>query len=577
MRWTVGSKIGAVLALMLIVFIAAGAVSYRSTDRVIAATDERQSAYDANAAGDAVRLALRRVGIQMRNYVLSGDPQHLATYRAALDAAIGGDGPLQRLSALAASADEARRAEQLRTLFLRYRDATGAIVDLRAAKGQPEAAALLFSADTQRLFGAVEAALDQMDQQQDKGLTQATAYALREGRNALLATVLGTVLGLAVAAGAGWALTRHIAGPLQRLTHVTERIAIGDLALQPETSGRRDEIGVLTNSLARVLRFLQEIMATAASISAGDLRANVSPQSDADQLGRSFVQMSTNLRTQIGELIASTKLLAASSSSIVASSAQLAANASQTAAAVAETTATVEEVRQTAELATQKARLVSDNAQKAVQTSAAGRKSTQDVEAGMRRIRQQMELLGQSMLRLSEQNHAIGQVIAIVEDVATQSNLLAVNAAIEAAKAGEHGRGFAVVAQEVRSLAEQSRQATVQVRGLLGDIQKATSGAIVATEEGGRAVDAGIQQTEVAATVIQQLARNVDEAAQAATQIAASSQQQLAGMDQVAGAMDSIRQASEQNVDSATQLETTARSLDQLGRSLTQLVDRYRV
>src|SRR5262249_21707647 len=152
-----------------------------------------------------------------------------------------------------------------------------------------------------------------------------------------------------------------------------------------------------------------------------------------------------------------------------------AASAGETATAVGETTTTVEEVRQTAQVASQKARLVADSSQKAAQISQGGRKSTEDVIAGMVRIRQQMQAMAESMVRLSEQGQAIGQIIATVEDLAAQSNLLAVNAAIEAAKSGEHGKGFSVVAQEVKSLAEQSRQATNQVRTILSEIQKATT------------------------------------------------------------------------------------------------------
>ena len=125
---------------------------------------------------------------------------------------------------------------------------------------------------------------------------------------------------------------------------------------------------------------------------------------------------------------------------------------------------------------------------KSAQIAQSGRKSTADVVSGMERIRTQMEAIAESMVRLSEQGQTIGQIIATVEDLAAQSNLLAVNAAIEAAKAGEQGKGFGVVAQEVKSLAEQSRQATDRVRTILGDIQKATTAAAMATEQGGKAV-----------------------------------------------------------------------------------------
>ncbi len=112
---------------------------------------------------------------------------------------------------------------------------------------------------------------------------------------------------------------------------------------------------------------------------------------------------------------------------------------------------------------------------------------------GMNRIREQMEGIAESIVRLSEQSQAIGEIIATVNDLAEQSNLLAVNAAIEAAQAGEQGKGFAVVAQEVRSLAEQSKQATAQVRGILSDIQKATSAAVHGDRTGHQGGGAGCQ------------------------------------------------------------------------------------
>lgn len=264
--------------------------------------------------------------------------------------------------------------------------------------------------------------------------------------------------------------------------------------------------------------------------------------------------------------------LSSSAAQILATTTQLASSAAETDTAVTETTVTVEEVKQTAQVASQKARQVLESAQKAAQASASGQKSVEDAIEGMHHIQNQMEAIADSIVRLSEQSQAIGEIIAVVNDLAEQSNLLAVNAAIEASRAGEQGKGFAVVAQEVRSLAEQSKQATGQVRAILGDIQKATSSAVLATEQGNKAVEAGVEQSLEAGEVINLLAASVSEAADAANQIAASSQQQMVGMDQVAFAMDNIKQATAQNVAGAKQAETAAQALHALGRRLISLV-----
>jgi methyl-accepting chemotaxis protein len=372
-------------------------------------------------------------------------------------------------------------------------------------------------------------------------------------------------------------LTRTIAGPLRSLTVAAEQIALGDLPPEEVPLARNDEVGLLHQAFGRMNRTLRQMAMVAQSISEGDLRVTIEPQSDHDVLGKAFASMIQNLRGLTANLHEGINVLSSSASEISTSTSELAASATQTAAAVSETTTTVEEVRQTAQMSSEKARAVSDSALRVASISEDGRRATDDAATGMTRIQQQMELIAESMVRLSEQSQAVGQIVATVDDLTGQSKLLAVNASIEAAKAGEHGKGFAVVAQEVKSLAEQSRQATAQVRSILGDIQQATSAAVLATEQGSHAVAEGVRQSAQAGQSIQALATSVGEASQAAVQIAASSQQQLVGVDQVATAMESIKLASNQNVDSAKQMETAAHGIKMLGEKLKQLATSYRL
>lgn len=283
------------------------------------------------------------------------------------------------------------------------------------------------------------------------------------------------------------------------------------------------------------------------------------------------------IQTMGQEISEGVNVLASSSSEILAAATQVAAGAAETATAVSETTTTVEEVKQTAQLADQKAKYVSESAQKTTQVAQSGRKSVDELIQGMNRIRERMESIGESIVRLSEQSQTIGEIIATVNDIAEQSNLLAVNAAIEAAKAGEQGKGFAVVAQEVKNLAEQSKQATAQVRGILSDIQKGISTAVMAIEQGNKVVEGGVNQSSIAADSIRALTESFTESAQAATQIVVSSQQQKIGMDQVAMAMENIKQASEQNAASTKQAEAAAQNLHELGQKLKRLIEQYKL
>ncbi len=411
------------------------------------------------------------------------------------------------------------------------------VIALVLAKQQAKAKALMNGAEA-KLFAKMDKEAADVLTFADNKATSFMKHAQDTAKSSLILVALTIATALVMVIVVAVTLTRSITAPLRAAVGMAARVADNDLTVTLPAASGRDEFSLLLQTFGRMVG---------------------------------------NLRQQTQEIQEGVNVLAASAGEILASTSQVASSAAETASAVNETTATVEEVKQTTQMASQKARLVADTAQRSLQVSQSGMKSVEDSIEGMNRIREQMATIAESIVSLSEQSQAIGEIIASVNDLAEQSNLLAVNASIEAAKAGEHGKGFAVVAQEVKSLANQSKQATAQVRGLLNDIQKATNAAVMATEQGSKAVEAGEKQALEAGESIRLLAGSISESANASSQITATNQQQLVGMDQVALAMENISEASTLSVTSTRQSEISAQNLNELGQKLKRLVDQFKL
>ncbi|MFA9391095.1 MAG: methyl-accepting chemotaxis protein [Prolixibacteraceae bacterium] len=335
---------------------------------------------------------------------------------------------------------------------------------------------------------------------------------------------------------------------------------------------------IIVISLTRIIAYpLLEMSKVADELANGNLvnTIKVNSKDEIGMLAASFLKMQNNLRGQLKEIEEGINILSVSSSEIMASATQLASTSAQTSTSIGETTTTVEEVKQTAIVSNQKAKQVSDSAVRSAEISEEGNVSILKTIEGMKNIKLQMNAIASMVVKLSEQSQTIGEITATVTELSEQSNLLAVNAAIEAAKAGEQGKGFSVVAQEIKLLANRSKEATTQVKVILRDVQKSISSAVMATEEGNKAVDQGLKLTNASGDVIKLLTDSVTEASNAAFQIAASSQQQLEGMDQMVIAMESIREASFQAVTSTQQSVNSVSELKQLGEALNKLIEQY--
>jgi methyl-accepting chemotaxis protein len=367
-----------------------------------------------------------------------------------------------------------------------------------------------------------------------------------------------------------------VTGPLRIAAQYIGRIIIGDLP--PRIIGSYNgEFNEMINSLNHMLDVLKERAQTVNEVAKGDLTTTLTTHSEKDAVGNAFAQMLVNLRQLTRQMQEATDNLSRANSNISAATAEQAATVTEQASSVAETTATVEEVRQTAEQSVERAQLVSEMASNTLRLAENGLEAVKKTEDGMLGLKDQVRHIAETILTLSEQTLQIGEIIATVDDIANQSNLLALNAAMEAARAGEAGKGFAVVAGEVRNLAEQSRQATAQVSSILSEIQKAANMAVVVTKKGTQSAEGSVELAQSTGDSIRVIREHTQQVVAAAEQIAASARQQLAGMDQITRAMENVNQSATHTQKGMQQVDLAAQNLNDLAIQLTGIVQQYKI
>ncbi|MBC7871974.1 MAG: hypothetical protein H7Y09_14105 [Chitinophagaceae bacterium] len=214
------------------------------------------------------------------------------------------------------------------------------------------------------------------------------------------------------------------------------------------------------------------------------------------------------------------------------------------------------------------ARAMTQTAGQVAEISGNGQVAIQQAIHGMSQIRREVNAIGTTITRLAQLTRRIDEIITSVSEVATQSNLLALNASIEAARAGKQGRGFAVVADEVRSLAQQSSGAARQVRSILAEIQSAVKETIGAIEIGMQGVDAGLTMTQQADRVMVQLGESVTASNKAVRSIYEVIRQQADGLEGIAINMERISRINQQNLASTRLFETVTTNLNRLADEL---------
>jgi methyl-accepting chemotaxis protein WspA len=451
-------------------------------------------------------------------------------------------------------------------------DATAEIVQW-AARGRAEVDAPTYFATLTRSVDSVF----ELEAQVTESLTTVLNNRISKLRRQLIQTLAWAVLGLFVVCLIGFFIIRDVTVTMGRVVDVANQIALGDLTMQIGASTRKDEIGVLTRAFDRMVEALKETVSVAERIAAGDLAVAVKPRSERDALGNALANMVERLSMLVGEVHLSGIQVNTSVNQIAATAKQQHATAAEIAATTTEIGATSREISATSKELVRTMSEVAAVAEQSAALAGTGQIGLTRMEETMRHVMEAASTINTKLIVLNEKAGNITQVVTTITKVADQTNLLSLNAAIEAEKAGEYGRGFAVVATEIRRLADQTAVATYDIEQMVKEIQSAVTAGVMGMDKFSEQVRRGMQEVQQVGDQLSQIIQQVQALAPRFEAVNEGMQAQATGAEQITQALLQLGDAAQQTVESLRQSSQAIDGLDQAASGMHGSVSRFRL